>query len=70
VFDQKFSAKYICKTFGIHYTEISDLSKLKDILPSFFEKDEYPKQKLIEIFTPKDENANILNNYFKTIKPI
>lgn len=70
VFDQNFSAKYICKTFGIHYTEIADLSKLKDVLPSFFEKDEYPKQKLIEIFTPKDENANILNNYFKTIKPI
>jgi 2-succinyl-5-enolpyruvyl-6-hydroxy-3-cyclohexene-1-carboxylate synthase len=70
VYNQKFSAKYICKTFGIHYTEINDLTQLNKELNSFFEVNEDRRPKLIEVFTPKDENAKILNNYFNTIQPI
>ena len=69
VFDQKYSAEYVCKTFNIKYTSIHELSQLNNELSSFFDEDIDGHPKLIEVFTPKDENAKILNNYFNNIKP-
>ncbi len=69
VYDQKYSAEHVCKTFNIKYTSIHELSQLNNELSSFFDEDIDGHPKLIEVFTPKDENAKILNNYFNNIKP-
>jgi len=69
VYDQKYSAEHVCKTFNIKYTSIHELSQLNTELSSFFDEDIDGHPKLIEVFTPKDENAKILNNYFNNIKP-
>jgi 2-succinyl-5-enolpyruvyl-6-hydroxy-3-cyclohexene-1-carboxylate synthase len=70
VYDQKYSAEHVCKTFNIKYTSINELSQLNTELNSFFDEDIDGHPKLMEVFTPKEENSKILTNYFKFLKPV
>ena len=70
VYDQKYSAEHVCKSFNLKYTSIHELSQLNTELSSFFDEDIDGHPKLMEVFTPKEENSKILTNYFKFLKPI
>jgi len=61
----------IAKAFDINYFSAINEKELIDQLPKFFENQSNDRPCLIEIFTPRKENMNILNNYFKAIlKPL
>ncbi len=61
-----YSAEYLCKTFGIHYFSANDRSSLRNVLPDFFAPHDKPA--LLEIHTPTEENARILQDYFEHLK--
>ncbi len=60
------TAEHLCKMYGFEYSEISNELSLETNLKSFFTKSTKPK--LLEIFTPKHLNDEVLLNYFKFIK--
>lgn len=60
------SAEHLCNMFGLIYYSVSDEETLNVALKSFYTEDEKPK--LLEIFTPKEVNDEVLLNYFKFIK--
>ncbi|MEL0456196.1 thiamine pyrophosphate-binding protein [Flavobacteriaceae bacterium SZ-1-7] len=62
----KHSAKPLCEMYGLNYESASDEETLKSALKSFYQKSNNPK--LLEIFTPKNLNDDILLNYFDFIK--
>ena len=56
-------AKDFAKAFGIKYFTASNITDIVYSLPEFFNETEKPA--ILEIFTPGEENANILRDYFK-----
>jgi 2-succinyl-5-enolpyruvyl-6-hydroxy-3-cyclohexene-1-carboxylate synthase len=60
-----FSAEGICKTAKIDYTSVSSLNELKVTLIDFFNQAKKPR--LLEIFTPKEVNATMLNEFFNQL---
>lgn len=60
------TAEHLCKMFGFNYTAISNAATLNSALKSFYTTSDTPK--LLEIFTPRTINDDILLNYFKFIK--
>ena len=52
--------------YGFAYKSVSDETSLKLALKSFYIDDNQPK--LLEIFTPKQINDDVLLNYFEFIK--
>lgn len=61
-----YTAKNLCKMYGFVYKSASDEGSLKLALKSFYIDDNQPK--LLEIFTPKPINDEVLLNYFEFIK--
>jgi 2-succinyl-5-enolpyruvyl-6-hydroxy-3-cyclohexene-1-carboxylate synthase len=61
------NAKGICETANIQYEKISNLTDLTLSLEKFFEFDD-ERPKLLEIFTPKEVNAVMLNDFFEHLK--
>jgi 2-succinyl-5-enolpyruvyl-6-hydroxy-3-cyclohexene-1-carboxylate synthase len=61
------NAKYLAKAFNITYTQASTLDELEHELNSFFD---YSNRRpaILEIFTPSEENGEILRSYFKNLK--
>ncbi|NMH85893.1 2-succinyl-5-enolpyruvyl-6-hydroxy-3-cyclohexene-1-carboxylate synthase [Flavivirga algicola] len=59
------TAEHLCKMYGFKYEAVSDEAALKASLNSFYSEDNLPK--LLEVFTPKDLNDEVLLNYFKFI---
>lgn len=59
-------AKHLCDMFGFEYTSADSQETLAKALNMFF--DDTDKPKLLEIFTPKHLNDEILLDYFKFIK--
>ncbi|WP_034045089.1 2-succinyl-5-enolpyruvyl-6-hydroxy-3-cyclohexene-1-carboxylate synthase [Wocania ichthyoenteri] len=59
------TAEYLCKMYGFEYAGVSNELDLNNKLYSFYSESHQPK--LIEIFTPKDLNDEILLQYFKSI---
>jgi len=59
------TAEHLCKMYGFEYSKVSNASDLKSSLNSFYTESNQPK--LLEIFTPKDLNDEILIQYFKAI---
>ena len=57
------NAKGICETFGVSYHSASDKDELEDQLQEFYRTSQAPK--LLEIFTPRLLNDQILLGYFK-----
>lgn len=60
------NAKHLCAMYGFNYEKARDDASLKSALKTFFNDDSTPK--LLEIFTPKNTNDEILLHYFKFIK--
>lgn len=64
--NHKHTAKHLCEMYGLKYEAVSTEEALKDALGQFYKKDNQPK--LLEIFTPKHVNDEVLLNYFNFIK--
>jgi 2-succinyl-5-enolpyruvyl-6-hydroxy-3-cyclohexene-1-carboxylate synthase len=62
------NARGICDTANIQYEIVSNLSDLKLSLLHFFDFDS-ERPKLLEIQTPKEVNALMLNEFFKQLNP-
>lgn len=58
-------AESLAKEAGLSYFSARSTEELKKLLPAFFEKG--TKAKLLEIFTPRKENAQVLKDYFKSL---
>ena len=60
------NAKELCKMYGFEYTSTSEEKQLKLKLKSFYSESDQPK--LLEIFTPRTLNDEVLLNYFEFLK--
>jgi 2-succinyl-5-enolpyruvyl-6-hydroxy-3-cyclohexene-1-carboxylate synthase len=60
------TAEHLCKMYNFKYAAVSTEETLTSSLESFYLDDEQPK--LLEIFTPKAINDEVLLNYFQFIK--
>lgn len=60
-----FNAKNIAATFGLDYSSCASFNELEELLPLLYI--ETTKAGILEIFTPYEENANVLSSYFKFI---
>lgn len=60
------SAEHICKAHGLKYIKANDLSTLELGMVELLEEAEKPV--LLEVFTPKETNAEVLRNFFKSLK--
>ena len=58
----------IAKAFDTNYYSASTGDDIQEQLPLFFDIQSNNRPAILEIFTPRKENMNILNDYFKTIK--
>ena len=59
------NAKNLCKSFNLDYTSIHSGRRLKRKLKSFFKTSNKPR--VMEIFTPRKSNDQILLDYFKAM---
>ncbi len=60
------TAEQLCDMYHITYQEANSISNLEDKLQNFYVQGKSPK--LLEIFTPRQNNDQILLNYFKAIE--
>lgn len=60
-------AKYIAKAFSIPYYSVGNEKELISILPDFWNDQADKRPAILEIFTPRIENARILKAYFKSL---
>ena len=60
------TAMQLCEMYKIEYSTANNLNELNVSLPDFYTETDKPK--LIEIFTPSDENDGVLKKYFKALK--
>ena len=63
----QWSAEFICKAFNVNYIKSENIEELRKQIPTFLSlKNQYPA--VLEIFTPAENNAKILREYFRFIK--
>ncbi|WP_298778251.1 2-succinyl-5-enolpyruvyl-6-hydroxy-3-cyclohexene-1-carboxylic-acid synthase [uncultured Polaribacter sp.] len=60
------TAEYLCKMHSFEYQKAFSTETVNDQLSAFFEVSEKPK--MLEIFTPSEENYLLLKDYFKYIQ--
>ncbi len=60
------SAKQLCAMYGFEYLEAKNLEEIEIQTTSFYKKSSQPK--LLEIFTPREVNDEVLLKYFQNIK--
>jgi 2-succinyl-5-enolpyruvyl-6-hydroxy-3-cyclohexene-1-carboxylate synthase len=60
------SAKQLCTMYGLEYTEARNLEDIQNNMASFYSTSYQPK--LLEIFTPREVNDEVLLKYFQNIK--
>jgi len=63
---QKLSAKNLCQEFGIEYTLVDNVKKIKNVLKDFFEPDDRPK--VIEIETDGKTSKEVFEQFKQLIK--
>ncbi|OBX21734.1 MULTISPECIES: 2-succinyl-5-enolpyruvyl-6-hydroxy-3-cyclohexene-1-carboxylate synthase [Bizionia] len=61
-----FTAKQLATMYGFQYGTAANAIQLKNKLKDFYKESDQPK--ILEIFTPRTENDEVLLNYFKFIK--
>lgn len=59
------NAQKICEMYGINYHQVTEEQTLEDDLKSFFLLESKPS--LLEIFTPREINAEVLKSYFRCL---
>tara|TARA_R110000787_G_scaffold271939_5_gene379246 strand:- start:23139 stop:24788 length:1650 start_codon:yes stop_codon:yes gene_type:complete len=60
------TAEHLCKMFGFEYGIAHNIETLETSLESFYEDSHQPK--LLEIFTPSDQNDLVLKAYINSLK--
>ena len=60
-------AEFICKAHDVNYVSASSLNEIESQMADFFEEGDRPK--LMEIFTPRELNAKVLDEYFAFLRP-
>ena len=60
------TAEHLCKMYGLDYLQANSTETVTTQLKGFYETSEKPK--ILEIFTPGEENDLILKEYFKYIQ--
>ena len=59
-------AEFICKAHDVNYVSASSLEEIEGQMEAFFEESDRPK--LMEIFTPRELNGEVLGDYFEFLK--
>jgi 2-succinyl-5-enolpyruvyl-6-hydroxy-3-cyclohexene-1-carboxylate synthase len=67
VYNHEFSAEYICKAFAVDYFKANSIEDIEAQWESFFQYDENGNPALMEIFTPQDQNDQVLKAYFSSL---
>jgi len=60
------TASQLAKMYGFKYKEARDVASLKDALNGYFKNTGAPK--ILEVFTPSEENDTVLLEYFNFLK--
>ncbi len=60
------TAEHLCKMYRYEYHKANDVVELQEQLSDFYKESNFPK--VLEIFTPRLENDNILKAYFNNLK--
>jgi 2-succinyl-5-enolpyruvyl-6-hydroxy-3-cyclohexene-1-carboxylate synthase len=68
VTNQSFSAKSICEAFDVNYMSANSMEDIDSQLDTFFEIQSNERPVLMEIFTPRETNDEVLKDYFDKIK--
>ena len=63
--NHRLTAEHLCKMYDFDYAKAENETELNDCLTSFYKENNQPK--LLEVFTPKSLNDEVLLNYFKSI---
>jgi 2-succinyl-5-enolpyruvyl-6-hydroxy-3-cyclohexene-1-carboxylate synthase len=63
--NHKTSAEHLCLAYGVNYLRADNLSSFEDSIAELIAIDNAPA--LLEVFTPREENATVLKDYFKNI---
>ena len=64
---QRFSAKGIAQTFALGYSKAENEEELKEVLVPFFNENS-DRPKILEVFTPQEENPKVLKSYFDYLR--
>jgi 2-succinyl-5-enolpyruvyl-6-hydroxy-3-cyclohexene-1-carboxylate synthase len=62
------SAKGICESFRIGYDEVNNSAELDEKLEKLFGEVQNDRPMLLEIFTPGDKNASVLESFFSFLR--
>jgi 2-succinyl-5-enolpyruvyl-6-hydroxy-3-cyclohexene-1-carboxylate synthase len=62
------NAEGICKSFNVNYQAVNSIFALQTVLTDFFTESLNQRLKVVEIFTPREKNAVVLDEYFQFIK--
>jgi len=62
------NAEGICKSFNVNYQSVNTTFALQTVLTDFFTESLNQRPKVVEIFTPRERNAEVLEEYFQFIK--
>jgi 2-succinyl-5-enolpyruvyl-6-hydroxy-3-cyclohexene-1-carboxylate synthase len=68
VAEHSFSAEYLCKAFRLDYFQANSMEEVENQLNQFFEVGASHRPKVLEIYTPSDENDKVLSLYFDRLK--
>ena len=60
------TAEHLCKMYGFEYQKAFSKDTVSQELEGFYKESEQPK--ILEIFTPSEENNTVLKEYFKYIQ--
>ena len=60
------TAAHLCKMYNFEYSIVENENDLNMQLSKFYKKSKFPK--LVEVFTPREENGKILKAYFNNLK--
>ena len=60
------TAEYLCSMFGFEYSTAHNLNSLEQEVVNFYKKSDKPK--ILEIFTPSDQNDLVLKAYINNLK--
>ncbi|VAW25400.1 2-succinyl-5-enolpyruvyl-6-hydroxy-3-cyclohexene-1-carboxylic-acid synthase, partial [hydrothermal vent metagenome] len=60
------TAAHLCKMYNFEYSIVENENDLNTQLSKFYKKSNFPK--LLEVFTPREENDKILKAYFNNLK--
>jgi 2-succinyl-5-enolpyruvyl-6-hydroxy-3-cyclohexene-1-carboxylate synthase len=62
------NAEGICQSFNINYQSVNTAFALQTVLTDFFTESLNQRPKVLEIFTSRENNAEVLESYFQYIK--